>query len=36
MSPEGDTELGKGKRGDDASYTDINFTGLKNKENLHD
>jgi hypothetical protein len=31
----GDAALGRGKVGDDATWADVNLTGLKNKENLH-
>jgi hypothetical protein len=29
----GETTLGRGKRGDNASWADANLTGSKNKEN---
>jgi hypothetical protein len=32
----GETELGREKEADDASWVDANFTGPKNKENPHD
>jgi hypothetical protein len=35
-SIEGETTPGMGKGGDDASWTDVNFTGPKNKENQRD
>jgi hypothetical protein len=36
MSARGEATLGRGKREDDVSWTDVNFTGLKNEENPHD
>jgi hypothetical protein len=35
-STEGEVTLGTGKGGDDAGWTDANFTELKNEENTHD
>jgi hypothetical protein len=33
MSAGGEVALGRGKRGDDASWADVNLTGPKSKEN---
>jgi hypothetical protein len=35
MSVGGEATSGRGKGGDNASWTDANFTGPKNKENSH-
>jgi hypothetical protein len=32
-SAEGEATPGRGNRGNDASWDDVNLTGLKNKEN---
>jgi hypothetical protein len=36
MSAGGDVSLGRGKGGDDTSWTDVNFIGPKNEETSHD
>jgi hypothetical protein len=36
MSTRGEMALRRGKRGDDASWADVNLTRLKNEENLRD
>jgi hypothetical protein len=35
ISNGGEAAPGKGKGGDDVSWTDMNFSGSKNKENSH-
>jgi hypothetical protein len=35
ISTEGEVISWRGKRGDDASWIDVNLTGAKNKENSH-